>query len=61
MGRICRKGRFKAWSERKSEGVMDDESGESMELMEEVPLNAMQPNNTHTHNHLTASFPGQPG
>ena len=22
----------------KSEGVMDDESGESMELMEEVPL-----------------------
>jgi len=24
--------------ERKSEGVMDDESGESMELMEEVPL-----------------------
>jgi len=45
VGRICRKGRFKAWSERKSEGVMDDESGESMELMEEVPLNAMQPNN----------------
>ena len=24
--------------ERKSEGVMDDESGESMELMEEMPL-----------------------
>jgi len=24
--------------ERKSEGVMDDESGELMELMEEVPL-----------------------
>ena len=24
--------------ERKSEGVMDDESGESMESMEEVPL-----------------------
>jgi len=23
---------------RKSEGVLDDESGESMELMEEVPL-----------------------
>ena len=45
MGRICRKGRFKAWNERKSEGVMDDERGESMELMEEVPLNAMQPNN----------------
>jgi len=24
--------------ERKSEGVVDDESGESMELMEEMPL-----------------------
>jgi len=30
VGRICRKG--------KSEGVMDDESGELMELMEEVRL-----------------------
>ena len=27
--------------ERKSEGVMDDESGESMELMEEMPLKEM--------------------
>jgi len=35
-GRICRK---KVSSlEWKSEGVMDDESGESMEPMEEVPL-----------------------
>jgi len=25
----------------KSEGVMDDESGESMELMEEVPLKGL--------------------
>ena len=36
MGRICRK---KVLSlEWKSEEVMDDESGESMELMEEVRL-----------------------
>jgi len=31
VGRICRKERFKAWNERV--GVMDDESGESMERM----------------------------
>jgi len=37
VGRICRKGRFKAWNER-VKGVMDDESGESMGLMEEVLL-----------------------
>jgi len=30
VGRICRKGKFKAWNE-KVKGVMDDESGESME------------------------------
>jgi len=36
VGRICRK---KVLSlERKSKGVMDDESGESMEQMDEVPL-----------------------
>jgi len=35
--RICRKLRFFSL-ERKSEGVMDDKSGESMEPMEEVPL-----------------------
>jgi len=36
VGKICRK---KVLSlEWKSEGVMDDENGESMELMEEVPL-----------------------
>ena len=35
MGRICSKGLSLEW---KSEGVMVDESGESMELMEEVPL-----------------------
>jgi len=36
VGRTCRK---KVLSlEWKSEEVMDDESGESMELMEEVPL-----------------------
>jgi len=34
MGSICGKGRFYAWNE----GVMDDESGDSMELMEEGPL-----------------------
>ena len=34
VGSICGKGRFYAWNE----GVMDDESGDSMELMEEVPL-----------------------
>ena len=28
----------------KSEGVMDDESGESMELMEEVPLEELEYN-----------------
>jgi len=33
-GRICRKGRFRAWNER----LMDDGSGESMELMEVVPF-----------------------
>ena len=37
MKRICRKGRFKAWNER-VKGVMDDESVESMGLMEEVLL-----------------------
>ena len=35
MGRVCKK--RKAWSE-KVNGVIDDESGESMELMEEVPI-----------------------
>jgi len=34
VGSICGKGRFYAWNE----GVMDDESGDSMELMEEGPL-----------------------
>ena len=37
VGRICRKGKFLSL-EWKSEGVMDDESGELMELVEEVPL-----------------------
>jgi len=37
VGRICRKGIFLSL-EWKSEGAVDDESGESMELMEEVPL-----------------------
>jgi len=37
VGRICRKGRFQAWNER-VRGVMTDESGESMEPKEEVPL-----------------------
>jgi len=32
VGRICRKGKWK------SGGVMDDESSELMELVEEVPL-----------------------
>jgi len=36
IGRICRKGRFKPVV--KECGVMDDESGELMELMEEVPV-----------------------
>jgi len=36
VGRICRKERFLDWNERVR--VMDDESGESMELMKEVPL-----------------------
>ena len=40
MGRICRKGRFLTCNE-KSEGVMDDESGESMEPMEEVLLKGL--------------------
>jgi len=35
VGRVCKK--RKAWSE-KVNGVIDDESGESMELMEEVPI-----------------------
>ena len=37
MGRICRKRKVfsREW---KSEGVIDDDSGESMEPMEEVPL-----------------------
>jgi len=39
MGRICRKCSFSLQC--KSEGVMDDESGESMEPMEEVPLNEL--------------------
>jgi len=30
VGRICRKGGFRAWNE-KSDGVMNDESGESMQ------------------------------
>ena len=38
VGKICRKGSFKQRLEWKSEWVMDDESGESMEPMEEVPL-----------------------
>jgi len=37
VGRICRKGKFSAWNER-VRGVIDDESGESMEPMEEMPL-----------------------
>ena len=37
MGRICRKRKVLSL-EWKSEGVMDDESGELMELVEEVPL-----------------------
>ena len=37
VGRICRKGKFLSL-EWKSEGVMDDESGKLMELMEEVLL-----------------------
>ena len=36
VGKICRKGVLSL--EWKSEGVMDGESGESMELMEEMPL-----------------------
>ena len=35
VGMIGRKGRLWAWNEISSEGVMDNESGESMELMEE--------------------------
>jgi len=44
----------------KSERVMDDESGESMELMEEVPLKELGESHTHTHTHirLTALCPG---
>ena len=42
MGRICRKGKFifqpGGLGLVKSEGVMGDESGESMEVMEKVPL-----------------------
>ena len=37
MGRICRKRKVLSL-EWKSEGVINDESGELMELMEEVPL-----------------------
>jgi len=38
--KICRKRKVLSL-EWKSEGVMDDESGESMELMEETPLKEM--------------------
>jgi len=38
VGRICRKGSKTISLEWKSGGVTDDESGESMEPMEEVPL-----------------------
>ena len=39
MGRICRKRKVLSleWKSR-PKGVMDDESGELIELMEEVPL-----------------------
>jgi len=37
VGRICKKRKVLS-VEWKSEGVMDDESGEWMELMEEVPF-----------------------
>ena len=40
VGRTGRKGKFRRL-EWKSEGAMDDESGESMELMEEVPLKGL--------------------
>jgi len=36
MGRICITRRFQAWNDRV--GVMNDESGESMSPMEEVPF-----------------------
>ena len=38
--------------------MMDDESGESMELMEEVPLKELGESHTHTHIRLTALCPG---
>jgi len=37
VGRICRKGRFFSLEWKRIERVKDDESGESMEPMEEVP------------------------
>ena len=40
VGRICRKGMFELGVEEWA-GVMDDESGESMEPMEEVPLKVL--------------------
>jgi len=40
VGKICRKGNFLSL-EWKSEGVIDNESGESMELIEEMPLKEM--------------------
>ena len=46
----------------KSEGVMDDESGELMELMEEVPLKQLgDADNNNNNDRLTAFDPGQPG
>ena len=41
VGRICRKGMFELGVEEWA-GVMDDESGESMEPMEEVPLKVLR-------------------
>jgi len=41
MRRICTKGKFWAYKINESDGVMDDDSGESMELMEEVPIEGL--------------------
>ena len=58
VGRICRKKKVSSL-EQKSEGVMDDESGESMEPMEEVPLiHRQRPRNVCNNSPHLCSFTG---